>query len=275
MPKSHVTYTPWLRASISCKKGNVRSTMEDRVVTETFTVKSTQAYVFLVLDGHGGTEAVDLVKKQFVPTLKACLVSDSIRPCITSAFAQMHEKTKSLKSGTTVSMLLVLEQEKKKQFWIANLGDSSVIGIQIQGQKEPKIQKLTIDHKPKLKSEQKKFSEKGVTIKVEDGYMINPEGSGLAMTRSLGDAEFNVLREPTIHQLQIPWDVIVLCTDGFTDVVNSRELFLLLAQDDKAWEESAKRLNVLRNKKFAQHDNTSIIIVFIDRKQDLEAKSGP
>jgi serine/threonine protein phosphatase PrpC len=225
--------------------------MEDRVLIDSFD----ECHAIAVLDGHSGSKTVNYVTKRLVSILKQTRISNT-RQWLKAAFRQLHEETKHMRDGTTISLLLVVD----KDLWLAYLGDSSVIGISVR---EHKIQRLTTEHKPHHKKEQAKLASSD--YKIEDGYLTKPDGDGIAMTRSLGDAAFGHLlnREPTIHHLRPVWDIVALCSDGVTDVIKPATLFRILATDESSWEDSAKRVNSLRNKYFDQHDNSSLAIVYL------------
>jgi serine/threonine protein phosphatase PrpC len=146
-PKSHyaVTLSPHLRVSVSIRKGNQRETNEDRIVIDSFD----DVHVICLGDGHAGHKTVNYVMKHLVPILKRTRIPKT-RQWLKAAFAQLHEETKHMRDGTTISLLLVVG----KDIWLAYMGDSSVMGISIQ---EHKIQRLTTDHKPHLKKEQAKL----------------------------------------------------------------------------------------------------------------------
>ncbi len=254
-----------IHASYSLVKGTVRKEMEDRIAMDSWNHKSTTYYCFVLMDGHSGSECVDYVTAHIIPLLKVFLTqNESIRKALKETFAALVEKTSEMQSGTTVSVLLIIEKRDEKRYYVAHLGDSTVVGIRMD-KGAPILERITMDHKPRLKSEQKLLNAQTGYHDIKEGYLYVKSGEGLAMTRSLGDAAFNgtVIREPTIHQLQVKYNVIILASDGLYDVVKTRELLKILSQDDKPLETSAKRLNDWRNTHFVQHDNTSVIIVFI------------
>jgi len=260
----HVQPTSWLRASVSGLKGNQRETMEDRIVFRQWQSLNNQFWMFLVMDGHGGTNTARFVAAHFLPYWeKAWPVTRKVRACIAQVFRDLHEGTKNFDDGSTVTLLLFHQYKSHTpQTWVAHLGDSSVVGIRKSSSDDVIVQRLTRDHKVHLKRERARLPS---DVEIKDGYIYD-NGEGLNMTRALGDSALGRLltREPDIRHLTNRWDVIVVASDGLWDVVNPKKLLDILREDNAEWQTSAARLNALRNRRWAQHDNTSLAIVLID-----------
>jgi serine/threonine protein phosphatase PrpC len=265
----------WLKVSATVEKGSHRENMEDRIMICDFPFEKKHYYLFLLLDGHGGSEVVDYVKAHFTSYFaKNVLLNKGrkIRRCISETFHQLDEDVKEFECGTTASLLLIVTSTKKNklpEFWVANVGDSTVYGVIKENKKKKtkqKIRKISLDHKPSLPKEISRMKEFQSFKEVKDGYVLNTDGSALAISRALGDSDFGkaVTPEPTITKLGVYYDVYIMASDGIWDVMDGKAVWNLLnnPKELRAWRYSAGRLNHIRNQKYEQHDNTSLILLF-------------
>lgn len=291
----HKRPTSWLKWSADLRQGNVRKYMEDRIVLDSFTIDHKTIYVQALLDGHGGSDVVEYVQKQLPIALHHYMKKkNSVRDAIHETFLHLNQKVKDMEAGTTVSLLCLQHDKKKKKLrcYMANVGDSTVYGVKNayayrkynskkkrnKAQKESSIVRLSIDHKPELISEQKRMeNHKKIYKGVDDGYVVNSNGHMLAMTRAIGDPDFGevVSSEPYIRRLDTQYDIFILASDGLWDVMDHKTVWKELNDPSslRAWKESAKRLNDLRHSKFEQHDNTSLLLVYVDW-DDLSGSSS-
>jgi serine/threonine protein phosphatase PrpC len=286
-----VRFESWLKASATVEKGTRRKHMEDRVMMSSFQFKRKKFYSFLLLDGHGGAEVVDYVREHFTEVLGRYVYRNKghrLRNAITEAFVEIDHRVKHMSSGTTASLLLI--QDNPLQVWLANVGDSTVYGIveprHPKGEKkapEPrvKVRKLSVDHNVKYTSERKRV-ENAKEYSIRNGYVCTEDGHMLAVTRALGDADFGhlITPQPSIKRIKTPYSIFVLASDGIWDVMDGRELWGQLhpPKERKAWRQSAYRVNTWRNEKYAQHDNTSLILVYVNydkyrAERPVEAKN--
>ncbi len=268
----HMRFNKWLKASATVSKGDQRPNMEDRILISDFTYLGKRYYVFLLMDGHGGEGAVDLVKQEFQHTLVGFLIESRgmrVRSVIQKTFEYLDQLITyhELESGTTASLLLVIDNPK--HIWLANIGDSSVCGIKIQGS-AAQVRKLSLDHSVELKGERSRIEQDDDYEIDEDGYVCRGEHA-LAMTRALGDRHLGplVLPTPTIRRIKVDYDMFVLASDGIWDVMSGRKLWdrIKSGRERRAWRESAWRVNEYRNGKYAQHDNTSLILVYLNQEK--------
>ena len=175
---------------------------------------------------------------------------------------------KDFDSGTTASLLLVIDSNNGKvpQFWIANVGDSTIFGFDDKSG----ARKLSMDHNVQMKSERDRIL-KDEKYSIHNGYVALEDGNMIAMTRSLGDGIFgkNILPDPTIKRLKKKYTIFALASDGVWDVLSSRQMMEILnpPKERKHWRAVAQRLIDFRNSTFEQHDNSSIIIVMIDHER--------
>ena len=270
-----VKFTPWLKASAALSQGNKRKTMEDRIAISKFVYERKGRlktfYVFLVLDGHSGVVSADFVKDNFVKIMEKHVVKQkghNIRETIRNTFLEIDSNVKDFDSGTTASLLLVIDSNNGKvpQFWIANVGDSTIFGFDDKSG----ARKLSMDHNVQMKSERDRIL-KDEKYSIHNGYVALEDGNMIAMTRSLGDGIFgkNILPDPTIKRLKKKYTIFALASDGVWDVLSSRQMMEILnpPKERKHWRAVAQRLIDFRNSTFEQHDNSSIIIVMIDHER--------
>ena len=271
----NVKFPNGIQVSSAMSQGNVRPQMEDKMDIVDFIIDNQHFYVFCVYDGHCGTlknpeiSAVGHIQKNFTNYLRQQLLENNIRVNIRVAiertFLLLDHDLKSEDSGTTVSMLMIVDDEKSsRQVWVANVGDSSIFGFHLNPER---CQKLSRDHKPCLASEMKQMQMKSKSnksnFKVDDhGYVVNRHGDSLAMSRSLGDSGFQdvITSKPTITQVQQSCDYICLASDGIWDVMSGKQVWEFI-KNLKTFKNSAKMILQYRNKSYEQHDNCALILV--------------
>lgn len=268
--KQFVKFRPWLKASATVEQGNRRPTMEDRICISKFSYKTKTFFIFLLLDGHGGAEVADFTSQHFPEILSREVVRENghnMRHIIKQTFREVNRLVSHFPSGSTASLLLAVEDQTKASrrpdLWIANVGDSTIFGLDYHAG----ARKLSIDHNVKMKSEQDRILREG-SLTIVEGYVCTPDGHMLAVTRALGDADFGpvVTAEPHVVHVKHAYPVLVLASDGIWDVMNGKEVWQKLhpPKERRAWREAAYRLNRWRNTTFAQHDNSSLIVVHVD-----------
>jgi len=278
-----VTLAPWLRVSLALKQGNVRNYMEDRYLIGKFKIKDknqqkVQYYVVGVLDGHGGSQVVDYVQDKFIQRLSIKLKKSKgkqVKENIKKVCLKLNHEactSKKMKGGTTLSVLLF--RESPFCVWATSLGDSSMYGLK-QNEQKTIIRSISNNHNVESKREFQRMRESQVEIL--DGYVCQKNGPNmLAMTRSIGDCVIGsfVLAEPTMIKLNIPYDHFILASDGIWDVMKPKKVWSLYQSRKPSWKESAKEVNEERNRLYPQHDNTTLMFVFLDHAQRLEQKKS-
>lgn len=266
-------FNTWLKASADAMKGDQRDYMEDRLTISSFKYKHQTFYIFLLLDGHGGAEVAEYVMQHFERCFAWYVTQHDgfrIRKCIIDTFNHLNSQVAAeleTSAGTTASLVLFVERHNQPRtmpkVWVANVGDSSVYGVL---SRTNKVQRLTRDHNVELPSEKTRIRN---TYSIEDGYVCTDEGHMLAVTRAIGDLDFGagVTATPSVFRVKVPYDTFILASDGIWDVMNGHAVWkeLKAPRQRKAWREAALRVNQLRNERYSQHDNTSIIVVTVDR----------
>ncbi len=261
-----------IKVSAAATKGNVRKQMEDKLDIADFVINDKHFHAFVVFDGHCGTlrnpetSTVGYVAKRFLSYLQDRLGSTSnTRKVIEEVFLLLAHETKNKASGTTVSLVLVVVSPNgEREIWVANVGDSSVFGFRRESDGECKIQKLSRDHKPNLKSELERLRMQPGFHSVQDNYVVNCKGDQLGMSRALGDSDFVdiISSRPTITRLGSTWDIILVGSDGIHDVMSGRDVWERIKQS-RDWQTSAKDVLDYRNENFTQHDNSILLVVFL------------
>ncbi len=264
-------FTPWLKASGTVEQGNERETMEDRILMTRLEFEKRNYYLFLVCDGHGGDEVAEYIVQNFATTFQSMLkIKYSVahlRNSLEKTFTSLHEQVRHLKSGSTLSLLIVVHDPLTKEVdvLIANVGDSTIYAVRETRQKTPAIRKISLDHNLQNKKERTRVENLEDQFSISpDNYVMLSNGSGINMTRSIGDHDFPqaLLPCPTIRHVKTRYSTIILSSDGVWDVVSAKELWAHVAP--KKWKDSSERVNKWRNATFRQHDNTSMILVFFD-----------
>ena len=178
-----------------------------------------QAVLLIVADGMGGAKAGHLASRQTVEVLKSTIIDQGLptegaagqrlREAIEQANSFVHATSKSSPDyegmGSTVVSVLVLGET----YWVGHVGDSRAYIIH-----EEQIKQLTEDHT-------------WVTTQVRDGKLTQKQADdmqlGHVLDRALGPDEqvqVDVLSDGRLNA----GDILVLCSDGLSSVVDSQEI---------------------------------------------------
>lgn len=190
-------------------------------------------YVVVVCDGHGiDSSAADKVvlnignvlHDKYMEAYKefhrdSSSISD--KKIISQLFSVLHQLTCDLESGTTVSLVVIRFLERNEdnrqqmRATFATLGDSPLSLLDDEEYTHMPMHSADHYHKDRIRIEE---SNAGY---FESGYLyaskLHPRYGGIAMTRSLGDKDFDdvLFRQPSMLSLDISSDaVIVLASDG-------------------------------------------------------------
>lgn len=151
-----------------------RKYMEDRILT----YEDDKIYISLVLDGHGGKECAEYIKKKFLDIFfekKKIYKNYEIILNITIKTLNNLIMTLPFTSGSTCNLLLIDKKEGK--YHVMNIGDSRCIALM----KNNSIKQISIDHRLTEQRERDFIVLKG-------GEIINNRVNGvLGLSRSLGD----------------------------------------------------------------------------------------
>jgi len=193
-----------------------REYMEDRTFYATWIVpcenptipEAARRYeAFGVLDGHGGSQAVDYAKR-WLPWILAQHVSAALRRrdapprgllprVIERSFVALQEQMRVYNDasverrrffdvcGTTASVML----RNARYAYVANLGDSRTIACVRGPAGTPRAVALTKDHKPNGRAERARILRLGGAVAPDGPHTWRVEPVGLATSRSLGDLD--------------------------------------------------------------------------------------
>lgn len=213
--------------------------------------------LFAVCDGMGGHKGGEIASRLAVDCIREYMVNEVADNNIDAPIAVINaaiQKANRLiwsegqgnpewhEMGTTITAALL----KKKQLSIANVGDSSLYIC-----RNGKLKKLTRDH---TLAEQM----------VNDGLIKQQEKRNSAynhiLTRALG-----VQQEVQIDNFETnlyTGDIILLCSDGLSDMLDENEIAAVLQPDGSVHKEARQLLDAaLGNGGF---DNITIILLRIN-----------
>ncbi len=205
--------------------------------------------LFIIADGMGGHRAGDFASKQVVETMSAVAreteegeVEDVLRTCVERAnealcaYSATHEEMRGM--GSTVVAAVLTD----RTLHIANVGDSRLYLV------GDKIRQLTTDHS--LVHEMLMRGEID-----EETARTHPKRN--IITRALGTAdsvEVDLFREELTKG-----EMILLCTDGLTNMVENDEIRSVLAGSEEL-QERTDRLVELANEHGGRDNITAIVI---------------
>jgi serine/threonine protein phosphatase PrpC len=212
--------------------------------------------LFAVCDGMGGHKGGDVASKMAVDCLHEYmlnLAADSLNQNPISVLNAAIQKANHLiwlqaqgnsnlhEMGTTITAAII----RKKQLTVANVGDSSLYIF-----RNGKLVKVTRDHT---------LAEKMVA----DGLLKNEDkkssGYNHILTRALGIQEEVVI--DNFEQQLYRGDLVLLCSDGLTDMLDDNEIETILNQEENL----QKSLNTLLDTALTKggYDNITIILLRI------------
>jgi protein phosphatase len=230
--------------------GNVRRLNEDSYLI--------REPLFMVADGMGGAQAGEIASRMTTEEFAhARLVpprgEDTLREVIVAANAKIHQRASSDSTvagmGTTVAAALVGDDGR---IAFAHVGDSRAYLL-----RDGELQRLTEDHS--LVGE---LVRQGELTEAEAEH--HPQRS--VITRALG-AEANV-RVDTFTVDSEPGDVVLLCSDGLTTMVDEATIGRLLYANSDAAEAAAELVRAALAA--GGEDNVTVVVFRIDDLTDLE-----
>jgi PPM family protein phosphatase len=230
--------------------GNVRRLNEDSYLI--------REPLFMVADGMGGAQAGEIASRMTTEEFaQARLVpargEDTLRDVIVAANAKIHQRASSDSTvagmGTTVAAALVGDDGRVA---FAHVGDSRAYLL-----RDGALQRLTEDHS--LVGE---LVRQGELTEAEAEQ--HPQRS--VITRALG-AEADV-RVDTFTVDSQPGDVVLLCSDGLTTMVDEATIGRLLYEHAGAAEAASELVRAALAA--GGEDNVTVVIFRIDDLADVE-----
>lgn len=211
--------------------------------------------VFILADGMGGYRGGDIASGLAVTAARSYILNnyeitfeetEDILKLVNGAieYANMivSEKAKSDKKlnkmGSTLEVLLII----KNNAYIGHVGDSRIYMI-----RDKKINKLTTDH-----SYIQKLIKDGKITKEESS--IHPDKN--MITKAIGTEI--VVEAELIHKKLNKNDILLLCSDGLTNLVSDNEILEIVL--DSFDEDIAEKL-IDKANKLGGTDNVSAIVI--------------
>ncbi len=197
-------------------KGLVRKANEDNITVFKFTNEGMKWYCLAVADGVGGHNAGDLASSIVVEELEKAIISDINKSNVSEAIKTAIKKinniiyNKSLENetyqgmGTTLTMALV----NRDNLHIGHVGDSRAYLF-----RDHKLNMLTQDH-----SIVGELVKSGKITKEE--AMYHPRKNIILQAVGLEDD----LIVDYVNEKLLDQDLIIICTDGFSDLVSDKEI---------------------------------------------------
>ena len=236
--------------------GCVREANEDSYYIELpqeSEVSSENYALLLVADGMGGQVAgkeasemaVDIVKARFSDTSKAEMSAKEIREFITASLHEANQavfergKTKDVEMGTTLTAAFI----DRQQAYLGHVGDSRA--YHLRGRE---IRQVTEDH-----TLAEDMIKKGKATREEASN--SPMRSML--TRSIGTREEVAIDQPIGIELE-DGDVLLLCTDGLTNLVEEEEILSTVHNTLNVQKACAKLVDMARKR--GGHDNITVVV---------------
>lgn len=238
--------------------GRVRQVNEDGVLAE--------HPVWVVADGMGGHAAGEVASHIATETLRAEVVGRA--PTLTDvihavraandaivAMADEHPEMKGM--GTTVTGLVLVDQNGRERIAVLNVGDSRTYAV-----RDGQLFQITQDHSYVW----------GLVVAGEltkDEARVHPHRN--IITRALGiDAEVEV---DTWDFAPHPGDRYLVCSDGLVDEVDEATIAEVLTTTDDP-QAAAIGLTDLANE-FGGRDNISVLVVDVLTDDDPRATAVP
>lgn len=224
------------------------------------TLSSHRAYVFLIADGMGGSNAGEVASGLSVATIEdfllntlkrfsnlqageeqeaLCAFQDSLCQADTRIFEETADHPEWQGMGTTLTMAFAVNW----RLFVAHAGDSRCYLFS-----GGKLQQLTQDHT--------------VTADMARRGMISPEKAANhplrhVVTNILGGPEPGVQVE--LHSLDLhPDDVLLLCSDGLTEMISEDGIATVLQQENDP-QRACERLIAEANRLGGKDNVTAIV----------------
>lgn len=234
-----------------------RENNEDSILVESLppmTPGSGPGYLLAVADGMGGYEGGEIASKLAIDLLRDLFARDQpadIALALKQAYRRANDAIYSQGAGAAdappMGTTLVTAVVRGKYVTIANVGDSRAYLMRAN-----QITQVTQDHS--LVAEQ-----------VQQGQISEDQARKSrqrnVLTQALGTKETLDKRMPSIYELALlPEDRLLLCTDGFFDVLTHDDYLQLMSGDDPS--EAAAQLTSLAVARRTT-DNVSAIVLAV------------
>ncbi|MDP9354019.1 MAG: protein phosphatase 2C domain-containing protein [Chloroflexota bacterium] len=212
-------------------------------------------------DGMGGHQRGEVASKLAIETVQAALVSNPhtdmallLKQAFREANRTIFRNGREAGDGAMMGTTLVVAATRGKYVTIANVGDSRAYLVRAN-----RLTQITQDHS--LVAEQ-----------VSQGTLTQQEARESPhrniVTHALGQREKLDQKMPNIFELTLlPEDRLLLCSDGFYDVVEDDDFVSVLLRNDP--DSAARRLVELANER-GTTDNVSAVVAEVTPVRVLE-----
>lgn len=239
--------------SAKSSRGLVRPNNEDSWAVQA--LPASRTWLAIVADGIGGNEGgqvassmavrvcLDHIKGRIGQVEPERLLRDSIEEGNAVILRAGNEKEGFPGMGTTFTGAIISEDLRK--VYVGHVGDSRAYLVS-----GTSIKQITDDH-----------SVSGLLVQdgalSEEDAMMHP-GRNL-LTRAMGTQDHVIVS--TYQEDLGPGDIVLLCTDGLTSLVSSKEI--VAALNDLPREKAAEGLVDLANSR-GGYDNTTVVVLWPD-----------
>lgn len=232
-----------------------RENNEDAILVQELPTGSPDAgpgYLLAVADGMGGYEGGEVASKMAIELVRDLFARDqpadvalALKQAYRRANDAIYSRGAGSPDGAPMGTTLVTAVVRGKYVTIANVGDSRAYLMRAN-----QVTQITQDHS--LVAEQ-----------VHQGQLAEDQARNSRqrniLTQALGTKESLDKRMPSIYELALlPEDRLLLCTDGFFDVLTNEDYLQLMADEDP--NEAAEHLTSLAIER-GTTDNVSAIVV--------------
>jgi serine/threonine protein phosphatase PrpC len=228
--------------------------------------------LFVLADGLGGYNAGEVASVMAISSVLERLASsidsldaddgaftpdEAIYDTVTDINANIYNAALNSTAFEGMATTLVIAWFLSGRLWVAHTGDSRLYRY-----RDSMLEQLTRDHS---------FSQE----LLDAGMVTEEEARSLPaknlVTRALG-AGADI--EPEIHNVDVlAGDVILLCSDGLTEMVGSYEIEGLLSINEEDMHETARRLVDLANESGGR-DNISVILVRVSSVGEVQVSAA-
>ena len=228
--------------------------------------------LFVLADGLGGYNAGEVASVMAISSVLERLASaidkfdedegaftpdEAIYDTVTDINASIYNAALNSTAFEGMATTLVIGWFLGGRLWVAHTGDSRLYRY-----RDSMLEQLTRDHS---------FSQE----LLDAGMVTEEEARSLPaknlVTRALG-AGADI--EPEIHNVDVlAGDIILLCSDGLTEMVGSYEIEGLLSINEENMHETARRLVDLANESGGR-DNISVIVVRVSSVGEMQVSAA-
>lgn len=232
------------------ERGKVRSMNEDQYAIYKL---SSDTYVFIIADGMGGHQAGDVASNMAVDEVLAFLkenslkleddILDLIQNSIIYANEKIFSKSMEIEEYSEMGTTLTLGMICKNMLYVGHIGDSRIYLI-----REEEAIQISKDHSL-------------VAELVRNGKITKEEAQVYPykniITRALGTD--NNIKVDLSKEKLYDGDIILLCTDGLTNLVNEHEISNICSENLGDISNVPETLVELANQR-GGYDNITVIV---------------